>query len=110
MKPYVFSAMLLMTTNLALSQTYSTYKSISSGDFMTDAKNQVNVTMASEYLRGFLSGHNLFTKRKQAIQDLTNIKLGLWVEKYCIAYPLSNIQEAAPTLLLELTGPLRLGK
>ena len=77
---------------------------------MADAKNQVNVAMASEYLRGFLSGHNLFGKRKQATQDLSNNTLGLWVEKYCVANPLSNIQEAAPVLLVELTGPFRLGK
>jgi hypothetical protein len=99
-----------LTPGPALSQTYVTYKSTSCGDYMSDAKNQVNVAMASEYLRGFLSGHNLFSKRKQATQDLSNNTLGLWVEKYCVANPLSNIQEASPVLLVELTGPLRLGK
>ena len=110
MKIHSLITVAVMTPGLVLSQTYSMYDSTSCGDFMRDAKNQVNVAMASEYLRGFLSGHNLFSKRKQVTQDLTNSTLGLWVEKYCVANPLSNVHSAAPVLLVELTGPLRLGK
>lgn len=110
MKLIAIYALMVITPGLALSQTYSTYQSRSCGEFMREPKNQISVAMASEYLRGFLSAHNLFSGRKQATQDLSNNTLGLWVEKYCTANPLNGIQDAAPVLLAELTGPLKFGK
>lgn len=99
-----------MMPALALSKNYTTYKGVQCGDFMRDPKNVVQVSFVSEYLRGFLSAHNIFSGRTQVEADLTNNTLGLWAEKYCTSNPLSDIGSAGPVLVYELTGPITFKK
>ena len=110
MKPYLIIAVALMTPALALSKGYTIYKGVQCGDFMRDPKNAVQVALVSEYLRGYLSAHNVFSGRIQADADLPNNTLGLWAEKYCTANPLSHIGSAGAVLVYELTGPLNFKK
>lgn len=110
MKPCLIIAVALMTPALALSKGYTIYKGVQCGNFMSDPKNTVQVALVSEYLRGFLSAHNIFSGRIQADADLTNNTLGLWAEKYCTANPLSDIGSAGAALVYELTGPLTFKK
>lgn len=110
MKPYLIIAIALITPALALSKDYTIYKGVQCGDFMRDPKNMVQVAFVSEYLRGFLSAHNIFSGRVQADADLTNNTLGLWAEKYCTTNLLSHIGSAGAVLVYELTGPLTFKK
>ncbi|RYF30685.1 MAG: hypothetical protein EOO23_04605 [Comamonadaceae bacterium] len=90
----------------ASSQTYLSYNSLTCGDFMSQRSNEAVVGMASEYIRGYFSAHNVFSGRKQITASYPNSTLGLWLEKFCREHPLANIQEAAPALVAEITGPL----
>ena len=109
----IFASLLLIvivTANALGQAQFAGYNSITCGDFMGGANTETYRALASQYVRGFMSAHNLFSGRKQVQMELPDTTIGLWLQKYCRENPLSNIRYGASVLLVELTGPLDLKK
>lgn len=71
--------------------------------FDTQASTQMpwDYIAKSSWLSGYLSGR--FTSMKSRIIDTVDIdSINLWMNKYCNAHPLDDLQEGAESLIVEL--------
>jgi len=59
---------------------------------------------SASYVRGLITGHNIYGNAKQVDADLPDATVHAYLEKYCRDNPLSAVLNAATRLVIDLGG------